>query len=423
MSPQQSNDSPANDKAVGIKEAEDFLSSTSDLTEEEANEEVIPETLGELKLIDDDEEDEEDDDVKKKKDSEKTKEGEENKEPELELDDELVTPPARQEILKAYPDLFKKFPFIDRALRQEKEYTELFGTVEDARDAQQRSAEYSQFENDLLQGNTNGLFKSLKNADETAFAEAVDNLLPTLAQVDQAAYNHIIGDVIKRTLISAVNASTNLDEDSAQQLKLAAGIIHQFAFGPGKFRPPTRFNRNYQDQNNPERQQLNNERAQFFNEQFGSITNDLQGKVDNLLKNTISANIDPKGAMNSYVKKTAVRDSLDLLTRLIAQDERFQQHKDNLWKKALESNFDRRLVDSIRSSYLSRAKALLPSVLKKVRAEALNNRSSDNGDERTERRFKDTRPDKERAPAQSRGKGEKSKVPRGMTTLDYLNSD
>jgi len=120
----------------------------------EDDEEIVPDTLGDLKITDEDDTD--DDDKKKEKDEDEVK---------LETTDdelELVTPPHRAEILKAFPDLFRKFPFIEKALGQEKQYTEIFGTIDDAKEVKDRADEYGKFETDLMQGNINGVFKSLK---------------------------------------------------------------------------------------------------------------------------------------------------------------------------------------------------------------------------------------------------------------------
>src|SRR5262245_51212983 len=49
---------------------------------------------------------------------------------------ELVTPVRRREILKKYPNLFKDFPYLEKAYYREQQFTELLPTIEDARNAE-----------------------------------------------------------------------------------------------------------------------------------------------------------------------------------------------------------------------------------------------------------------------------------------------
>jgi hypothetical protein len=100
---------------------------------------------------------------------------------------------------------------------------------------------------------------------------------------------------------------------------------------------------------------------------------------------------------------------------------------DRLWEKAFEKNFDKESVDRIKSAYLSKAKTLLPSVIKKARNDALKGLGKRVKEEEEET---PTSTDRKgpitagRSTSQSSGKIKKaSDIPRGMSTLDVLMQD
>ena len=75
------------------------------------------------------EKDEED----KEKDDEEPEELEESEEVDEEIKLELA--PTRKEILAKYPKLFKEFPHLQTAMYRSREFSELFTTIDDAKEA------------------------------------------------------------------------------------------------------------------------------------------------------------------------------------------------------------------------------------------------------------------------------------------------
>lgn len=405
---------------------EDILDALNDETE-------TPEQENELELNLGDEEEESDEDKEKKEKSSRTTKKdseEEQEEQELEIEEEideskltLDTVPARKEIIKAFPDLFKKFPQLEHVLYREKAYTEMFATIEDAREVKERAENFEKFESTLLAGNPESVFKSLKDSDNDAFASVVDNLMPTLAKVDQTAYYHIIGNVIKNTIIGmSQGAKSARNKEDKEALETAALILNQYVFGNDEFVPPQLYGKKRTEEEDSGKKEVENERQQLKRERFETAQSDMGSKVDNLIKNTISNNIDPKGAMTNYVKRTAINDVITKLDQAIASDERFRKAYDKQWEKAFEQNFSSSVMEETRRMYLSKAKTLLPSIIKSVRAEALNNRSERTSTDTTERvRNRDTSLS-ERSSAPRTTNDERGKVPKGMSSLDFLNS-
>ena len=102
------------------------------------------------------------------------------------------------------------------------------------------------------------------------------------------------------------------------------------------------------------------------------MKDDLQTRADNVLRSTIDGHIDPNGTMTDYVKNHATQEAFDTLEDLISKDTRFRGLLDKLWEKSISEGIStKESTDQIKSAYLSKAKTLLPSVIKKARNDAL----------------------------------------------------
>ena len=278
---------------------------------------------------------------------------------------EIESPPRKKEILKEFPEIFKKFPFLEKMMYRDKEYTQLFGSFDDAKELSERAETFSAFENQLLNGNTEEVLKNVKDVDEKAFNIIVDEYLPTLAKVDKEAYFHVVGNLNRRLIMEMVQEANDTDNDD---LKQAALLVNQFIFGTSKFTAPSRRVEKVDD---TAKNEVEEERLSFVKERFETARDDLQTRVDNTLKATISDYIDPKGVMSPYVKKNAVADAMKILTSAIAADSSVVKNLDRLWRAAFESKFDKNDLTKIQSFYLSKAKGNLKNAILKARAEAL----------------------------------------------------
>jgi hypothetical protein len=352
---------------------------------------------------------------------------EEIKDPDDEL--ELVTPVRRKEILAKYPNLFKDFPYLQKAYYREQKYSELLPTIEDAQIAVDRSQLLDKYESEIMGGSTESLLSTVRDGDREAFAKVVDNYLPTLFKVDEGAYYHTIGNIIKHTIISMVQDGKSNDSDD---LIHAAEAINEYVFGTKKFTPPGKLAKTEDNtENKSKADEVSERERQFMERQFESAKTTVTTKIDNVLKSTVDKNIDPNQSMTDYVRRTATREVLELLDTSIESDKRFRAIYDRLWEKAANDNFSSESMDRIKSAYLSKAKTLLPDFIKKARNEALKGLTKRaNNDSDTKDKKGPLPVGKTRSAASSSNSGKtdnrsnaKQPVPRGMSSLDYLMSD
>jgi len=354
------------------------------------------------------------------------KEIEEELEGPKEEDLELTTPVRRREILAKYPQLFKDFPYLEKAYYREQQFTELLPTIQDAQVAVEKARFMDDIDHSLMNGDISQVLAATKRGDQEAFLKIADNYLPALRRVDQQAYYHVLGNVIKDTIVTMVKEGRALGDQGAP-LQAAANILNQFVFGSQNFTPATTLSRQSDPREQQREYQIQQENQQRFMGQFESTRSELQTKADNVLKSTIDQNIDPRKTMTDYVKKNAVREAHETLENLISKDSRFRGLLDRLWEKAFERGFDKESTDKIKSAYLSKAKTLLPSVIKKARNDALKGlgrRVSDDSDDDVPTSKKGPiTPGKSTSPSSSGRIRKASDIPRGMSTLDVLMKD
>ena len=333
-------------------------------------------------------------------------------------DIDIDAPPRKKEILKEYPELFKKFPFLEKILYRDRQYSELFGSFDDAKEASERVEAFDAYESQLLGGDTEQVLREVKEADENAFNKMVDDYLRTLAKVDKDAYFHVVGNLNRRLIMEMVQEANDTGNDD---LKQAALLVNQFVFGTSKFTAPQ--NRTVKEEDSGKKE-VEQERLSFVRERFESSRDELQSRVDNTLRATISEYIDPRGNMSPYVKKNAVADAMKNLGELISSDGSVVKNLDRLWKVAFEDKFSKDSLGRIQSYYLSRAKGNLKQAILKARAEALK-------DSRPESRTKETDEVEEETPRTRKpipsgkpsNKTGKNSMQKGESVTDFFMRD
>lgn len=347
---------------------------------------------------------------------------------------ELAEPTSRREILKKYPKLFKDFPYLETAYYREQEFTKILPTIKDAKEAVANSNILSNFEKDLSEGNTEVVLKAVRDNDPKAFSKIIDNYMSTLNKVDEKAHMHVVGNTIKHVIMSMVQESRNSQNSALEE---AATILNQYVFGSSKFTPPSKLAADEVDSEADKKEKAISAREQaLVKQKFNAANEDLSTRITKSYKATIEANIDPKGSMSEYVKKTAARDAFEELEAIIGKDSRFKVLVDKLWENAHKNDYDTASVNKIRSAFTSKAQTLLPSVIKKARQEALKGMSSKSRDKDDDSRQSDeSKNGSDSSRRRESNKGEESHrrndsgkskakdLPHGMSSLEYLMSE
>lgn len=402
--------------------------SKDDILEElnKDDEEVTPSDEDKEEKPDDEDSDDKDEDKDEDKEADSESKDEED---EIKLEDpegeedlkeiKFVAPFRKADIEKDFPGIFKKYPYLEKSYYTEKQYRDIFPTLDDAREAQEQVEQLQSLEQSIIDGSTDQILSRVKEHDSRAFRKVVDNYLPSLQKVDPAAHQHIVGGIVKNLISMMAAEGRRSDNDEFRKVALA---INRFVFESDKFEP----HKPLAGEEDADDEEVEKNR-QFIEERFNITKEDLQSSVDNVLNATITKYIDPNESLSDYVKKNAIRDAMDNLREVVDSDKSFRKTLDKLWMQAYQNNFRRDSVKKIKDAYLSKAKSVIAPVVKKARSEALKGMGRKvreekelSGDSEKPRTYAKSK----RGSLPSNAKGQsKPSIPKGMTTLQFLSQD
>jgi hypothetical protein len=354
----------------------DMLDLTTPIKDKGKDKDKDKEDKDELDEDDEDKDgkDKDDKDDKDKKDEDDDIE-DELKDLEDELEDpdeeklELTSPVPRREILKKYPEIFKDFPYLEKAYYREQQFTNIFPTIDDAKAAAEANQVLERYTDDMIeQGNTQNVLKMIKDNNPETFAKVVDNYLENLRKVDEGAHLHVMGNVIKHVIIDMVKEAKESGDDD---LRIAALLLNKHVFHSSKLTPPTKLAKEESKDSGKKDSDISERERAFLKRQVDTAVSEVSSSVNSTITAAINKHIDPKGSMTDYVRRNAARDAMEKITSLIDKDVRFKKIVDGLYEKAAAANFSKESQDKIKKAYLSKAKSLLAPVLKSARNEAL----------------------------------------------------
>lgn len=275
---------------------------------------------------------------------------------------------------KDFPNIFKKFPTLKSALWREQKFTEFFPTLEQARDAYRNSQAFTNFESEIMSGQSANLLSNVKQLDERSFRKFATNILPSLQKVDSEAFNSAVGPVVLRIIqnIYATGVQHN-NED----LTLSAQHISRYLFGDhnvDRIQPPQQQN----DEISQEEQRIRLARYQFFNERKNTALGEVVEQTDSKLQKEIESSLGEE--INEFTKSALVDKILKRVNEVLSSDERHMNAIRSMWEKAERAGFSAEWRNRIRNYYLNRARAVLPAIRSKAKAEA--SKRTGNGQQR-----------------------------------------
>lgn len=337
---------------------------------------------------------------------------------------EAAAPVSRREILKQFPDLFKKIPYLEKAYYREQQYTKVFANPADAIEAANNNEMNSNFVEDVIvKGNAKNYLKLIKDTNSETFNNVVDNMLDSLAEVDKDAYLHVTGGVIKSAIVSLVQAARESGDDD---FRIAAELLNQHVFGTKKFIPHKKLAKEPAEGDKKKEDSISQREKEFNQRQLDTANNEITSFIDSRINTAIAKLIDPNEAMTAYVKRNATRDAFDKIKNLISKDTRLAKLVDNLKSKMVDSNYSKESKDNVKRAYLARANALLAPVIKSARNEALRGMGKrvKNDIEDTDTNTNKEKPERQKT-TERRLSSDKSKASldsvKGLSTHEALN--
>lgn len=298
-------------------------------------------------------------------------ESEEEEQPES-LDLHPFDRPTIKQLNEIYPDLFKKFPSLREMYFREAEYSKLFPTVDDAREANENNTAFNSIREDIFNGNGSKFFNAIKEVGEGNLEKFSSHLLPVLYQVHPQSFwraaNPLVEDIARNMFNKGV-------KDNNEDLQNAAKYLADYFFGSTEIAEGKKTSI-VKDEVDPK---LSEERTKFENEKEtafrGSIERDVRGKLLSMIEGkdpkTGKSRLDPDEVFSSFIKSTIIEHIITDLGSQLTSDKNHIRFMDSLWDKSRRNGRTDADKARIISAYLARAKSLIPTLRSKYVSEAL----------------------------------------------------
>lgn len=313
------------------------------------------ESVEEEEETDDDEDDEEDD---------IDEDGEEEDE---EDDTGLEFSDLTKAVKKAAPDLFKKIPGLREALERDKQFSEIFPTVEDATQAAKNTGYLQSMYSDIISGDvekTGNFLKAIKNTNEEGFTEFSHTILDSIGKLNPTLYGEIMLKPMKKALMSMY-----ADAMRSNNKNLAAVAIHahNYWFDTQDIKAPLEERK--KEAKSKEHETLEKERQEFEAAKLNDFKGGITEVVNHSMKLSITKELDGL-KLDEYQKRNIIRDIYTEIDSVLGSDKRYLAGIQSLFDQAKSAKYSPDWKTRIVKAYLQRARQALPAIRNKVLKEA-----------------------------------------------------
>lgn len=272
--------------------------------------------------------------------------------------------PTFKEIKAKFPSFFKEFPEMREVYFREREFTNLFPTVEDAQEAFNQSVAFQAIERDLRQGSISSLVQALSNVDPEATERLAENFLPEIYERSPDLYYRVLNPILERFVKAVYDEGQRTNNES---YKAAALYFSQFAWGHTDI---DKLGQEEQPRVDPrieqEKRKLAQQRAAIETQRYQEVHSQVSARAQKMLINEIVKDIAGVKFDNNYVRDSVVRDIFSKLNEVLTADSNHMRLMHSLWQKAYKEGFSPESRNRIVTTLLARAKRILPAVRKEI---------------------------------------------------------
>lgn len=272
-------------------------------------------------------------------------EEESSEESEEEDEEEVITRPSWKEIKDKFPELAKNKDFREM-FHREKAYTEIYPTIEEAKDSKAKSDVLDFFESTLDAGDPIPFIRSL---DENTAPLIAERFLPALAEVSPKLF----GLATKPMLVNMLTAADKkADELKDQNLKMSVRNITRFLFGSPEI--PTIASQDPEVEK--EKRSLREQREALEQRDQSNFATKADGSIRKQLEKVILDGLDPKNELSEFTKSALVKQIIEDTKAELLNDTNFKGRITGLFAQAKKAGFPPDYLPRIVSAYLGRAK-------------------------------------------------------------------
>lgn len=334
------------------------------------------------------EEDTEEDTGEESESEEPEEELEEEEEPEPEPDEKVLT--TWTDIKGKYPNFAKDFPDVKNALFREQQFSEVFSSPNEAKEAQEKIQVFDQLSNDVVdQGNIENLFDTIKTQNKESFEKIAYSLLPYFQESNKDLYYEIAARPIKQLLRAAWQEGNGEQTD----LGKAAAHIHKYFFKNLNFSEKVKSEGGKEPSTKSKREQeLESRLQQIESSKQQEFLSAVDDSYINRMSRHIREGIDKDERLTEWSKAKVAEDVLREIQSQLKKDTRYVSAINSLIRQAGQNGFTNDFKTRIINTALVRAKSLMPEIRKRVVGDALKARGVSKNGSREPRREVRERP-------------------------------
>lgn len=312
------------------------------------------------------EETEETPEPKKKEEVEEEDEDEEAEDSE----EHVSNRPTLKAVTAKFPTLLKEFPELRHMYFREAEFTKVFPTVADAKEASDKSYAMDMIEVAVAEGDVGTILNNIhKGTGEETLKQFVHNFLPSVQKGSKELYAEITEPVVQNVLrFCLAEGIRGGDSKDAQRLAAASKILSKYLFGseniPDAPKPDPKVE--------AERNRLKQERQAESQKKYKEASGKLFSKAGKIMLKEIGSAIDPEHKLSPTMKQMITGRIMAEISETLDKDEGHTSHMRALWDRFIRSGYDEKLGSRLLSAYLGRARSLAPRIRNRVVSEVLN---------------------------------------------------
>ena len=289
--------------------------------------------------------------------------------------------PTVKELKAKYPDLFKDFPTLKEAYFRELEFTKLFPTVDDAKEAFEDNEAFNVLTESTLAGDPAPLLDSVEKADTKALELLSLSFLPTLYKKSQDLYVQAVNPIFQ-------NLVRTLFADKDENTRNAGLVLAEYLFGSdGEAVAKSQKSVAKVTELTEAQKQLKEQKDQTSATSFRASAGKVQDSVTKNLETLVlkDTNFDPNEVFSPFLRKQGAQEVIKRIMKQLESDKGHMSVMAARWKRARANGYTGDDESKIISTYLARAKSLIPDACSKVSAAMLGTKTkaADNKREQT----------------------------------------
>lgn len=266
----------------------------------------------------------------------------------------------------AHKGIFQEFPGLRDALKAGLDYSKVYPTVEDAKEAAVKSQVFDQMDRTLMEGKAEPLLTAVLGANKGAAAKLARDFIPTLFKLDKGLFEEATQPIVKALLRHSITEGTRLGNEN---LVKSARNLTYFLFNSQEVPEDAPVDRT-SEISGKEKELVERER-QFAQRQYQTFESNISSNAKSRVLAKIETELDPNKALPAYMKQNVIANIMYDLSKELESDQNHMQAMANLWQRAGQKGFNGADAQVILNTYLNRVNKSLPAIRQRHLTQAM----------------------------------------------------